>query len=158
MIDELRKKLNSDEVIVPPVPRDDFWTDPAHFNLQPDPMEIWESFESRIPYRVEAHSFRRSGKPVFAFWIPEHVELTAATMHGSIYMQMGEEETLKNPVVLDPIRRNVWLLKDLIEMVPYRGNGGGNFFGTLRIHDFPVADWPLLVADASILHESGFST
>ena len=71
------------------------------------------SFESRIPYQIEAHSFRRSGKPVFAFWIPEHVELTAAARRGDIFMQMDEEEYFKNPVVIDPIRRNVWLLKDV---------------------------------------------
>ena len=111
--------------------------------------ELWQSFESRIPYRVEAHSFRRKGKPVFAFWIPEHVELSATTMHGSIYMQMDEEEFFKDPVVIDPIRRNVWLLRDAVE-VTSRQWDLGNFFGTLRIHDFPVPDWPLFVADASI--------
>ena len=111
--------------------------------------EIWQSFESRIPYQVEAHSFRRNGKPVFAFWIPEHVELTATTMRGSIYMQMDEEEYFKDPVVLDPVRRNVWLLKDVVEVPDFRKHGS-NFFGTLRIRNFPVTDWPLLIADASI--------
>ena len=51
MIDELRKKLNSGEVIVPPVPRENFWTDPSHFNLQPDPMESFPGAEllGRLP-------------------------------------------------------------------------------------------------------------
>ena len=114
--------------------------------------EIWQSFESRIPYRVEAHAFRRSGKPVFAFWIPEHVELTATTMRGSIYMQTDPEEFFKNPVVIDPIRRNVWLIKDAIEVPDFRRNGS-NFFGTQRIRNFPVTDWPLLLADASIFED-----
>ena len=46
MLDDLRKKLNAADVIVPPVPRPNFWTDPAHFNLQPDPM-IWTGAEDR---------------------------------------------------------------------------------------------------------------
>ena len=112
--------------------------------------EIWQSFESRIPYQVQAHSFRRSGKPVFAFWIPEHVELTATTMRGSIYLQMDEEEYFRDPVVIDPIRRNVWLLKDVVQEQTYREGG---FFGTLRIRNFSVTDWPLFVADASIFDD-----
>ena len=105
------------------------------------------SFESRIPYQIEAHAFRRNGKPVFAFWIPEHVDLTATARQGAVFMQMDEDEYFKNPVVIDPIRRNVWLLKDVVKEQTYREGG---FFGTLRISNFPVADWPLLVADASI--------
>ena len=108
------------------------------------------SFESRIPYQIEAHSFRRSGKPVFAFWIPEHVDLTAAARQGDIFMLMDEEEYFKNPVVIDPIRRNVWLLKDVVQEQTYREGG---FFGTLRIRNFTVTDWPLFVADASIFND-----
>lgn len=110
--------------------------------------EAWQSFESRLPYRVEAHSFRRKGKPVFAFWIPEHVELSATTMRGSIYMQMDESENFRHPVVIDPIRRNIWLLKEGVARTTFEG---GNFLGTLRIRHFPVTDCPLFLADASIL-------
>ena len=108
------------------------------------------SFESRIPYQIEAHSFRRSGKPVFAFWIPEHVDLTAAARRGNIFMQMDEEEYFKNPVVIDPIRRNVWLLKEIVQEQTYREGG---FSGTQRINNFAVTDWPLFVADASIFDD-----
>ena len=68
-------------------------------------------------------------------------------VRGTVFMQMDEDEYFKNPVVIDPIRRNVWLLKDVVKEQTYRE---GSFFGTLRISNFPVADWPLLVADASI--------
>ncbi|MBQ6599484.1 MAG: hypothetical protein IJH79_18205, partial [Lentisphaeria bacterium] len=53
MLDDLRKKLNAAEMIVPPVPRADFWTDPVHFNLQPDPLESFPGAEllGRLPSR-----------------------------------------------------------------------------------------------------------
>ena len=110
----------------------------------------WQAFEPRMPYRIEAHAFRRDGKAVFAFWTPEHVELSATTVRGSIYMQMEESEKLEHPVVLDPIRRNVWLLpKELLETT----SDAGDFHGTLRIRNFPVTDYPLLLADLSIFDE-----
>ena len=65
-------------------------------------------------------------------------------------MQMDEEEFFKNPVVIDPIRRNVWLLKDFIQEQTYREGG---FSGTQRIRNFAVTDWPLFVADASIFDD-----
>ena len=51
MLNELRKKLNADDVIVPPVPRKDFWTDENHFNLQEDPLESFAGAEllGRLP-------------------------------------------------------------------------------------------------------------
>ena len=109
-----------------------------------------DSFESRIPYQIEAHSFRRCGKPVFAFWIPEHVEITATARQGSIFMQMDEEEYFRDPVVIDPIRRNVWLLKDVVKEQTFAESG---FFGTQRICNFTVTDTPLFVADASIFDD-----
>ena len=65
-------------------------------------------------------------------------------------MQMDEEEYFKNPVVIDPIRRNVWLLKDVTQEQTYREGG---FSGTQRIRNFTVTDWPLFVADASIFDD-----
>lgn len=113
--------------------------------------DSWQAFEPRAPYRVEAHAFRRNGKPLFAFWNPEHVELSAPAIHGSIYMLMDDAEKFENPVVIDPIRRNVRLLRrELLEIT----SDGGNFHGTLRIRNFPVTDCPLILADASIFDEN----
>ena len=39
MLENVKKRLNAADIIVPPVPRKDFWTDPNHFNLEEDPME-----------------------------------------------------------------------------------------------------------------------
>ncbi len=36
MPDELRKRLNAADVMVPPVPRKDFWTDENHFRIKPN--------------------------------------------------------------------------------------------------------------------------
>ena len=49
----------------------------------------------------------------------------------------------------DP-RRNVWLLKDVIQEHRFGERG---FFGTQRICNFPVTDTPLFVADASIFDD-----
>ena len=104
-------------------------------------------FEPRAPYRIEAHSFRRNGKPVFAFWTPEHVEISAPTVRGTIYMQMDESEIPEHPIVIDPIRRNVWLLDPGLLNIT---SDSGNFHGSLFLRNFPVTDCPLLVADASL--------
>ncbi len=104
-------------------------------------------FEPRAPYRIEAHSFRRNGKPVFAFWTPEHVEISAPTVRGTIYMQMDESEIPEHPIVIDPIRRNVWLLDPGLLNIT---SDCGNFHGSLFLRNFPVTDCPLLVADASL--------
>ncbi len=110
----------------------------------------WQAFEPRAPYRVEAHAFRRNGKPLFAFWNPEHVELSAPAVYGSIYMLMDDAEMFENPVVIDPIRRNVWQLDEQLVQPTLEG---GNFYGALRIHRFPVMDYPLFIADASMFDE-----
>ena len=39
MLENVKKRLNAADIIVPPVPRKDFWTDPNHFNLEEDPLE-----------------------------------------------------------------------------------------------------------------------
>ena len=51
MLKELKRKLNTATVIVPPVPREDFWTDEYHFNLQEDPMKCFPGAEllGRLP-------------------------------------------------------------------------------------------------------------
>ncbi len=36
----VKKRLNAAGIIVPPVPRKDFWTDPNHFNLEEDPLIV----------------------------------------------------------------------------------------------------------------------
>ena len=110
----------------------------------------WQAFEPRAPYRVEAHAFRRNGKPLFAFWNPEHVELSAPAVYGSIYMLMDDAEMFENPVVIDPIRRNIWQLDEQLVQPTLEG---GNFYGALRIHRFPVMDYPLFIADASMFDE-----
>lgn len=101
------------------------------------------SFEPRAPYRIEAHSFRRNGKPIFAFWNPEHVEITAPATHGQISILTDDSEKIKQPVLIDPIRRNVWTLKPKL-MQP-------SAEGTFRIYHFPITDYPVFIADASIL-------
>ena len=51
MLENVRKRLNAADIIVPPVPRDDFWTDPNHFNLEEDPLEHFPGAEllGRLP-------------------------------------------------------------------------------------------------------------
>ena len=123
------------------------WRTRRTTSVRPD---NWQAFEPRAPYRVEAHAFRRNGKPLFAFWNPEHVELSAPAVYGSIYMLMNDAEMFENPVVIDPIRRNVWQLDEQLIQPTLED---GNFFGTLRIHRFPVMDYPLFIADASMFDE-----
>lgn len=51
MLENVKKRLNAAGIIVPPVPRKDFWTDPNHFNLEEDPLEHFPGAEllGRLP-------------------------------------------------------------------------------------------------------------
>lgn len=105
-------------------------------------------FKSYLPYNVEAYAMRRNGVPVFAMWIPEHVEISAETVRGTIHLLVGDDDTFDNPIVIDPIRRNVWRFKPDYLTIQ---RDGGNFFGAKKADNFPVIDYPLFITDASIL-------
>ena len=45
VLENEKKRLNAAGIIVPPVPRKDFWTDPNHFNLEEDPLEHFPGAE-----------------------------------------------------------------------------------------------------------------
>lgn len=100
------------------------------------------------PYRVEAWALRRRDRPLYALWTPEHVDLTAPTVIGTVFLQWQDFEAITNPVVIDPIRRNVWKLPPEVLEIEHHG-----LLGATYIRNFPVTDYPLFIADASLFDE-----
>ncbi|MDO5320733.1 MAG: hypothetical protein Q4G65_19080 [bacterium] len=82
---------------------------------------------------VERHAYRRKGVPLYAWWLPENLDIDDATIYGRLTVQSGceRDDNFKHPVLIDPIRRTVWdvsgaiwsgtIGEDLLSMVPADG-------------------------------------
>lgn len=105
-------------------------------------------FGSILPYNVKTGCFRRKGIPVFCLWLPEHVDISTHFVDGVLRIVTDEDTPLKDPVIIDPIRRNVWQITVKNGPKEYFG-----FFGSLNISPFHVTDYPLFITDASIFND-----
>lgn len=91
---------------------------------------------------VWAGSFRRKGVPVFAAWQTEHVDLSAQPIHGCLRtLAQGYETAFQNPIVIDPVRRNVW---DASGIHTFSHEYGADLFHT------PLTDYPYIFTDLAI--------
>lgn len=120
--------------------------------LAPDFLAVfsassYRNFGSSSPYNVMSGAFRRKGVPVFALWIPEHVDINARPVEGCVRLTMEEGCILENPVVIDPIRRNVWSITRETTIETFV------FLGAQVFNPFRVVDYPLFITDASIFEE-----
>ena len=104
------------------------------------------SFASMMRYQLSVSQFRRKGVPLFAFYFPEHPDVPFEA--GSIDLQfyVKETDTFTQPVVIDPIRRNIYR-PDAFD----KPEGG---HGALRIKPFPFTDYPLFLTDLSALQDT----
>ena len=110
-----------------------------------------------LPYRVASATFRRKGVPVYAVWTPENVDINAPVVDGVIQIISAEDEFLKNPVVIDPVRSKVAALPqgqvvdhDYLSMTDV---GLSEYLNAQRFLNVPVMDYPLFITDASIFDE-----
>lgn len=96
-------------------------------------------------YRTKSVCFRRNGVPVFAIWQTGHVDLPHQAEEGELALLYEKEDKMENPIVIDPIRRNVYLVnKDYI--LPDDGMARNH---RMIISDFPVGDYPYIITDLS---------
>ena len=102
---------------------------------------------SWLPYQAVTVSMRRKGVPVFAVWVPEHVELSMPLTMGAFHCLTEEKSLMPDPVIIDPIRRKVWNASKIVKKQTYEMLGADIF------SPFPVSNAPLIVTDASIFDE-----
>ena len=103
---------------------------------------------SRLPFAAVTGTFRRKGVPLFAVWVPEHVELSSPLLFGRFRCVAGEYAAIPSPVILDPVRGKVWDASALRSAAPNTIDLYGEGY-----MPFPVTNSPLIVTDAAIFDE-----
>lgn len=110
-----------------------------------------KQFIDHLPYAaVKTACFKRKGVPVFAVWQPQHVELNTPPVCGRIQFVAGETVgALKNPVIIDPVRCEVWDISGLLNGAEAAKDNG---LGIEEIKPFYALDYPLFITDLSVLN------
>ena len=106
-----------------------------------------QTMESQSPWTAtELHAFRRKGVPLFVWWQPEHLDIEGNTLYGKLVVQSGcdKNDNLQNPILIDPIRRTVWNLKEAV----WSGTPGEDVVVLV-----PATNYPYILTDISIFDE-----
>ena len=90
-------------------------------------------------------AFRRKGIPLFAVWIPEHVDLSMPLLSGRLLCTTEEKTPMPDPVIIDPVRGRVW---DASKFITRHADGW--YEGVEDFFPFPVTNSPLIVTDAAV--------
>lgn len=104
------------------------------------------SMMSQVLYKsMEVHAYRRKGVPLYAWWLPENLDIEQEPVFGKLTLQSGCEsaDNLKHPILIDPIRRQVW---DVSAAVGQRD-------GVDVLHLAPATGYPYLLTDLAIFDE-----
>jgi len=99
--------------------------------------------------------FRRKGVPVFSYHVPENPEISLEPGLIDIQLWIDEKDKLENPVLIDPVRGNVYRIKDFESCeqgfkLPPLGFDE-NVQGFITLKGLPFVDYPLFITDMSIL-------
>lgn len=102
------------------------------------------------------NKFRRKGVPVFSYHVPENPEMSVEP--GQIDVQLWidpKKDKLDEPVLIDPIRNNVYRITDFDSWekgFKYKPVGfDENVEGFVTLYNLPFVDYPLFITDKSIL-------
>ena len=101
------------------------------------------------------NKFRRKGLPVFSYHVPENPELSIETGQLDIQLWVGADGKLDEPVLIDPIRGDVYAIKDFESAktgFKYKPIGfDENVDGFVTLYNLPFTDYPLFITDKSIM-------
>jgi polysaccharide biosynthesis protein PslG len=104
---------------------------------------------------IVTNKFRRKGIPVFSYHVPENPEISIEPGLIDIQLWIDEKDTLENPVLIDPIRKNVYRINEFESCkqgFKYPPLGfDENVQGFITFHGLPLVDYPLFISDISIL-------
>jgi polysaccharide biosynthesis protein PslG len=84
-------------------------------------------------------AFVRRGHPIYSVWAPADLQKAFTPRTATISTWCGKAARIDNPVLLDPLTGN------------YKVIGSRRTGGTVRFGDVPVADYPLLITDLSVV-------
>jgi len=111
--------------------------------------QYWFHFTSPQSYKtftplssymnVEVMQFSRRGIPLIAFWQKEHIDISPAPLPGMMEFVTDAPSLLPHPVVIDPVRGEVW---DVSDALGYHRRG----IQTLSLWAY---DYPLFLTDLS---------
>lgn len=107
----------------------------------------FQSMESQTSWSaIERHAFRRKGVPLFVWWQPEHLDIEGNTLWGRLVVHTGcdKKDNLQNPILIDPIRRTVWNVKEAV----WSGTPGEDLISLV-----PATNYPYILTDISIFDE-----
>lgn len=104
--------------------------------------------EETSTFHNKFYGFVRKGVPVLAIWRQGHVDLSHTPVTGKLNVFLNKKVDWSHPIVIDPIRRNVYAIKEFDPSNPNLLNTTG-----LTVKRFPLADYPLFVTDLSIFND-----
>lgn len=121
--------------------------------LEPAP-DLGIVFSTRAPHSmasqqdytaIERHAYRRKGIPLFAWWVPENLDIEAEPIFGLLKVYSGCDRTdnLKHPILIDTVRRTVWDV----------GGAVGKRPGIDVLHLAPATGYPYILTDLAIFDE-----
>ncbi|NMA20623.1 MAG: hypothetical protein GX927_08595 [Lentisphaerae bacterium] len=99
--------------------------------------------------------FRRKGIPVFSWHVPEKPEMSIEPGQIDVQLWIEKDEQLANPVLIDPIRGNVYRIKEVDSRTHgFRFKPIGfdeNVAGFVTLYNLPFTDYPLFITDQASL-------
>ena len=103
-------------------------------------------FEDTVNYRYDMGAFRRKGVPFFAVWFGGNSDIPHAPRHGYLKLHTDVDNELRDPIVIDPIRKAVYAVDAKFPIVE-------EIRPALAIPHFPLVDYPLLITDLSVFSD-----
>ncbi len=104
---------------------------------------------------ILTNKFRRKGIPVFSYHVPENPEISIEPGLVDVQLWIDKKDKLDNPVLIDPIRKNVYKINEFEscqQSFKYPPIGfDENVQGFITFRGLPFVDYPLFISDISIL-------
>lgn len=94
-------------------------------------------------FQCHLFAMRSHGIPVIACWREGKVDISHSPIVGELTLFIPPTEHFADPVLLDPIRQNVYSLR---HAGPSAWSGGG-----WTVQPFPMTDCPVIITDRSLL-------
>ena len=101
--------------------------------------------ESKLPLvALQVLTFKRNGYPLYAYYLPEDVQLEMTVRHDFWLQMLFETEyNIEKPVLIDMLQNKIYDISSLV-------NPEGQCFDW-ELEGLPLADYPLLVTDMNAL-------
>lgn len=103
-----------------------------------------DTFHELSDYAPKTCAFRRHGVPMFAAWHPGTVDIHHDPKDCRLNLVIENDGEMSDPIVIDPIRHNVYAVKADYNPTCQRAVGIGRF---------PLTDYPLIITDLSIFKD-----